>query len=446
MKYLEQCGMEDAMKNDACEARGLLIQMISGDMQEKVDGIHNQGGIAILAHPLLGQGYIEPWENYDTYGYDAFEVVNTNWAHGDGEAAFYRPFVAASDGHMTSFVGNTVNVIFVENPSGPDGTLAIEDVVDAVLNRRLVALCKPLGFVLGEEVWVNRYLEMRDNAETAVEDAEDAVDLAKSGGAQAILSSAYLDAAQAALENMNPTRAIRHATTSQSFLDLDIIIDDSELDGATPNDNVAIGLDLQNGLGYDISMNITPFSYTAISFDSPSMLVEASAGTTGEYDLTGTVESLGYTRIYLNIDDITPSSTNRHLVIPLGGIIANVSAEVIQVDGGYGVSINLFKNNLDSFYLTTAAIEYGTGDGTTTSAMTNEGNRYSITVGPYTVGTNVTYSIVVNDNLGNTFILSERTFTIESAGLVLDSMTMLVVGGIAIGIIALVIVVVKLKR
>ncbi|MCK5240092.1 MAG: hypothetical protein KAR33_11115, partial [Candidatus Thorarchaeota archaeon] len=219
-----------------------------------------------------------------------------------------------------------------------------------------------------------------------------------------------------------------------------------ELDGATPNDNVAIGLDLQNGLGYDISMNITPFSYTAISFDSPSMLVEASAGTTGEYDLTGTVESLGYTRIYLNIDDITPSSTNRHLVIPLGGIIANVSAEVIQVDGGYGVSINLFKNNLDSFYLTTAAIEYGTGDGTTTSAMTNEGNRYSITVGPYTVGTNVTYSIVVNDNLGNTFILSERTFTIESAGLVLDSMTMLVVGGIAIGIIALVIVVVKLKR
>jgi hypothetical protein len=418
----------------------------SGDMQEKVDGIQNQGGLAILAHPLLGQGYIEPWENYDTYGYDAFEVVNTDWSHGEGDAAYYRPFIAASDGHSASFVGTTSNVIFVDNPSGPNGTLTIQDIADAVLDRRLVAICSSIGFILGEEVWVNRYLEMRENAETVITDAEEAIDTAVTGGAQAIISSAYLDEAKSALENMNTRRVFEHTTTAQEFLELEIIFDASDLDGATPESSVGIGITLQNELSHEVRFNITPFFYTAMSFDAPSIEIEAAAETTEVYSFMGTVEDLGYTRIYLNIVDMTLSNTNRPIVISLGGIIANVSTEVVQSEGGYNAIIDLLRDDLDSRFISSVEIEYGTGDGSTTSTMENLGAKYSITIGPYVVGTNVTYSIIVKDRLGNTFTIAERILEISTTGAAINTTTIIIIGGVVIGIIALVLVVVKFKK
>jgi hypothetical protein len=418
----------------------------SGDMQEKVDGIQNQGGIAILAHPLLGQGYQEPWENYDTYGYDAFEVVNTDWAHGEGDAAYFRPFVAASDGHSSSFVGTTSNVIFVENPSGPNGTLAIEDVADAVLNRRLVAICKSMGFILGEEVWVNRYLEMREEAELEIEAAEEEITTAISGGADAILSSIYLDEAQTALDFMNTRRAIQHATSALELVDLDIIIDASDLDGATPESSADIIFTLENDLDHDVIFNITPFLYTALSFDTQSIVIDATAETTEEHTLSCTTAVLGYTRIYLNIEDLTPATSNRPVVVALGGIIENVSSEVVQEEGGLHLVIDLLKNDLDSRYLTSVEIEYGTGSSTTSSEMTNLGNRYSITIGPFETATNVTYSILVYDNLGNSYTISERTVEISSPAVGLDGVNLILVGGVAIGIVALVIVVMKIRK
>jgi len=418
----------------------------SGDMQEKVDSVHAQGGIATLCHPLLGQGYIEPWTNYDTYGYDAFEVLNDMFSWGEGESSYFRPFYAASDTHDAGHVGRDFNVIFVKNPSGPNGTLSVMDIADAVVDRRLVAVNQVFNITLGDAVWVNRYLEMRDVAEAEIADAGELVDQAINDGAQVLVSNTFLNAANDALDWKNPSRAIELAKTAVDLLDLDLDIDTSDLDSAGPDTNVEIGFNVQNGLDSDIQLNVTPFFYTSISFDSPSIMIDESSESSGIYSLSGTTDSDGYTRILLNFEFLTPSAIERNFVIPIGGIIANVSEEVTAVTGGYNATIQLLRDPIDSVYITSVSIEYDTGGGTTSATMEDLGVGYSITIGPYAAGTNVTYTITINDYLGNEYTIGERIFEISSSGGIVDVATLVIVGGVMVGIIALVIVVVKFRR
>ncbi|MFW9848505.1 MAG: PHP domain-containing protein [Candidatus Thorarchaeota archaeon] len=418
----------------------------SGDMQEKVDSVHDQGGIATLCHPLLGQGYIEPWTNYDTYGYDAFEVLNDRFSWGEGESAYFKSFFAASDTHFAGYVGRDFNVIFVKNPSGPNGTLSVMDIADAIVDRRLVAINQVFDITLGDEVWVNRYLEMRDAAEAEITDAGEAVDQAINDGAQVLVSNTFLNAANDALDWKNPSRAIELATSAVDLLALDLDIDTSDLDGAGPDTSVDIGINVQNGMTSDIQLNVTPFFYTSITFDSPSITIDVSSGSSGSYSLSGTTDSNGYTRILLNFEILTPSAIERNFVIPIGGIIANVSEEVSAVNGGYNATIQLLRDPIDSAYITSVSIEYDTGGGPTSATMEDLGGGYSITIGPYAAGTNVTYTISINDYLGNEYTIGERIFEINSTGGIVDVPTLIIVGGVAVGIIALVLVVVKFRR
>ncbi|MGY5877225.1 MAG: hypothetical protein RTU30_15845, partial [Candidatus Thorarchaeota archaeon] len=191
----------------------LTEDVITGDQQTMVDGTHAQGGIAVFCHPTIGTSYAAVWEAYDDYGYDAFEVDNGGWMEGMGEAGFFRNFLGASDGHSADFLGTTMSVTFVQDPSGPNGALSDQDIVDAVLNKRIVVVDKGLGMVYGQEVWVDKWMAMWTEAESAVETAETVLE---GDDNASTLSGLYLDMAQASLDSWCLPRAIKLAEDAAS--------------------------------------------------------------------------------------------------------------------------------------------------------------------------------------------------------------------------------------
>ncbi len=420
----------------------------SGDMHEKVASVHAQGGIALLCHPLLGEGYIEPWTNYDEYGYDGFEVINDVFMYGEGDSAYFRPFYAASDTHDAKRVGITLTAIFVKNPSGPNGTLAQDDIADAIRNRTVVGLCDPLHAIIGESVWVNRYLDLRNQAEAAIQDAEETIDTAISGGASGILAMAYLSDAVTALEYMNPSAALSKAAMASSdyILGIDIIVENGGFGLVDPYQEASATISVINNLDSEINLRIVPAFPVGIDLDQTSVTLEADAEDSGSVALTGTVTRYGYAGAFLNIRDYNSPEPIDPILYFAGGFIANSTVASEQVDGGYNALFQVFYSSGDTRYISSVNITYNDGNEETTATMTNLGDRYGIELGPFPAGTNITYVITVADKMGNSFVFDEASVLLGEGGLPLDSGVLLIIAGVGIGIVALVVVFVKIRK
>jgi hypothetical protein len=415
---------------------------------DRVEAIHSQGGIAVFAHPLLGEGYIEPWTNYDYNGYDAFEVVNDIFSYGEGETAYFKPFLAASDGHDAAFVGQTLNAIFVKNPSGPNGTLSQNDIVDAVLNRRVVGLCKPIGVIVGEKVWVDRYLEIRDEANTAIQNAEDTINQAKNAGASASLSEAYLQTAKTALYYQNPIRAIALCSmaTSEYMLGIDVSVVADGIGVVEPQQSAQLSLTLTNNLDVPVSLNATPYQQSGVTLDQTSAILQAGANSDTTEDFTGTASSEGYARILFTLKDYNSPEYIHPIFLAVGGFVANVTAEATQTQGGYNFTIQVPVNLGDARYIRSIQVDYNDGSSSSSANMTLNIDKYSVTLGPFAGGTNLTYTVTVNDILGNSFVVEHSSYLFGGEGLQIDPMVLVIGVGAAIAIIALVVVVMKLRK
>ncbi len=423
----------------------LTEQVITDDTQEAVDGIHGQGGIAIFAHPTISGAYIPVWENFHIYGYDAFEVVNKKYFHGLGETAFTTPFVGASDGHSKYYVGQTSNVIFVENPSGEDGKVAVEDVVDAILNRRIVVLSRENHLVFGDAVWVDRYLELLTEAETAVEAAEETIGAAETAGESVELSKLYLSFAKRALESWIPSKAkaLADAATSETILGIDLTLDGDTLGIIEPSSDITFTLTLENNLDSQLSMNCTPFTTYSMNIDQTSQILSAAAGATETYDFTATVDEYGYVHSYLNIKDYNPDSGLLSVLMPIEGLISNSTYETKITNEGTYVTIKLLRTSSDVNLITKTFISFDDGNGLNKTQMKRSFSFYSITLGPYTSSTNISYYISVEDVYGNAFLLDEKSVVVGGGNIDL----FLVVGILgAIGIVALLAIIMVLKK
>ncbi len=419
-----------------------------GGNKERVDAVHAQGGIAVFAHPLLGEGYIEPWTNYEANGYDAFEVVNDHYSYGEGETAYFRPFMAASDGHDAAFVGQTVNAIFVKNPSGPNGTLSQNDIVDAVLNRRLVGLCKPIGVVVGEKVWVDRYLEIRDQAKTAIQNAQDTINQAKNAGASARLSEAYLQTAKTALYYQNPSRAIALASmaSSEYMLGIDVSVVADGLGAMQSYQSAQVSLSLTNNLNVPVSLNATVYQQRAVTLNQHFATLQANADSDTTEDFTGTASSEGYARVLFTLKDYNSPQHIHPIFLAAGGFVANVTTEAIQTQGGYNFTLQMPVALGDAKYIRSISVAYDDGSGSMTANMTLNIDVYSVTLGPFAGGTNLTYTITVNDILGNSYLVEHSSYLWGGGGLQVDPMILVVVVVAGIAIVALVVVVTKFRK
>jgi len=121
------------------------VDVTYGNAEQAVIDIHNQGGLAILAHPT-SKGLKD--QDARTNKVDGYEIVNsgisgTTWLGVD------KPFIGGSDTHRDYDLrlDVAINYVFVQNRTE-------EDIMQAIKERRVVVY-SIAGYYIGDEIWIN---------------------------------------------------------------------------------------------------------------------------------------------------------------------------------------------------------------------------------------------------------------------------------------------------
>ncbi len=443
----------------------LTENVYTGDQQAAVDGIHAQGAIAILNHPTIGFTYAPVYEDRDVYGYDAIDINNRGFFFGGGEDGFFDNFIGAADTH-TALEDGVRNNIFVENPSGPNGRVSEEDVVDAILNKRVVIFDPYNNMLYGQQVWVDRYIEIRDQAESAIEASQTLIQSLKDAGEDVGLSEFYLDDAIISLDKMSPGRALRMVqnATSEAVLGIDLSITSPTI--LEPNTDNEASIVLKNNHTYGLEINSTMYIHSGITFNPKDYKLEIAGESTNTIIRDFTTMNYGLMVYSLNLYEFNTTEFINPILIPMRGIIDNVTAVISQEDEVYEVDFTFWIGRASGKEIGSAVLFYDDGTGEQQAAMDRGWNEFIYTLGPFTPGTELDVHIVVTTYEGQVYTIGEKELTLGTAvttttttstttttttttptgpGIPLDPMLLVALGGIGV-VVLLVIVVVMKKR
>ena len=430
----------------------LTENIFTDDITDAVTSIHSQGAIAVLAHPTIGFAYIDPWTKFDAFGYDAFEVDCRNYLHALGESCYFRPFIASNDGHAYRNLGLVRNVAFVNNPTGPNGTISAEDLKEAVLDFRIVVLDLVNEVIIGRGIWVDRLLEIWDQAEVEVENCRTQLDQIDVETGWHALSRLYLRAAETALNWWNPSRAHKLAEAIVSDFVLGINITQSSPNfgviepGATLQHNVTI----TNSNPYSVTLNISPFIVKSLTFERIPIVLELESGASQTLSLTFNATTFGYTKIAFNLRCSNATEELMPVVVTIGGIIDNLD---VEVDNSVGeITIRLLRNREDFRMITYALLHYNNGSGGVVAGLQNFGDSYGLVLGPFTSNVTISFYITISDILGNTFRIEGNTYEVAGSGITgfqgdpVDLVLSAVIGGALVAVLIIVLFIAKRRK
>ncbi|TFF95089.1 hypothetical protein EU546_03910 [Candidatus Thorarchaeota archaeon] len=390
----------------------LTENIFTASQQIAVDEIHAQDAIAILCHPTIGPDYAPVYEAYDSYGYDAVEVDNSGYFFGGGEDGLYRRFLGASDGHAASFVGKVLNAVFVKDPSGPNGQITDADLVEAVMDKRVVILDKVNDFVYGQQVWVNRFLDLQDEANQTISDAGDTIQALLTAGHNISVSLEYLGAAENALANWNPARAIDLANNATSEVALNLDFSASLTPVIDPESDFEITMELANDNDFGVKINTTVYAQSGMLLEEENQGLAAGADSVQHAQRTSTAKASGIIAFWLNIASFNTSEYLRPILLKMSSAIDNVTVFLEDLDSGYAGYIRWMQRTESRRFVSSASIIYDDGSGPVEAQMEEAWSWYQFYVGPYSEITNVTCTVNVTDIYGNVYTMSQRTFTI----------------------------------
>lgn len=469
---------------DICETNGLNIEQFIGaelsrghhslafpltsniyvDTQaEMVAGAHAQGAMISLCHPTTSAEYMDTYTKFDIYGYDAIEVDNTGYTHGLWDEGFRRPFYGASDGHSPDFVGTIVNIAFVENPSGPGGTITETDLMDAILNRQIVIRDYLSNVIYGYKVWVDRYLELMDEAETEMDNAQDAIDLVTVTENQTLLADLYLRDAEIAVGHANPSRAIRASLDAQTTEALDITLEITNPDPRILDkfENHTLSLNVTNNLGQGLEFNTTVFRTIEVVVDTINEIVTVPAGSSVLLNKSQECYDEGYVLTAFNLHEFNTTSDLAPLFFGAGSMIdANMTAEIEIGYTGTNVTAIYPIGRANSRFLSSAKLVFDDGSGVQNKTGSIKTVTLETILGPYEKGTSITFHYIVYDNFGGVFVLSEGSFTVttdplepvtsttttgEGEPIVIDPLLLAGIGGVVVVVIVIAVIFVKKK-
>jgi len=442
----------------------LTANIFTADQQEGVDEIHAQGGIAGLCHPTIGFDYAPVYENRDAYGYDAIEVNNRGFFFGGGEDGFFDNFYGAADTHSAGEDG-IENAIFVLNPSGPNGRVGDADIVDAILNKRVVILDPYNNMIYGQEIWVERYLELRSEAEAEIQSGLDQVETLSDAGEDVGLSSMYLEDAINAIEHFNPGRALRMAqnATSEVVLGLDLTL--SEPDYLDPNTEYQAVITLKNNHTYPVEIDTSVFIRTGVSFALPDYTIAAAGESTTVSNREITSDNYGLVVYALNLYSFNTTKFVNPILIQMRGIVDNVTSAITEETEGYEVALTYWMGRASGGEIGSAVLHYNNGSGEEEVSMERGWDVFVYSLGPFEPGTELEISIVVTTHEGQVYTVGEDTLTlgtvVTNTPTTTDNTTtttggeptpfdlttlLMIVGGVGIGIVILLVVIVKFRK
>ncbi len=433
----------------------------TNDQQEAVDGIHAQGGMATFCHPGISPNYAEIFENFEMYGFDAIEVINSNYFRGEGELGLLYNFMGANDHHSATLVGGVGTAVFVLNPTGPGGSVSDADLMDACMNRRIVLLDTYSSMVYGEEIWVDRYLDLLAEAKAAVPAAQAAVQAVKDAGNSVTLSEQYMAAAYNALNYWNPVRAMNLAAnaTSSSALGIDLSITAPDI--LMPDVDFDLTVQFTNNHSYPVSFDAAFFISLAATFGSTTYLVEAPAEDVTSTSLDGHTNNFGVAINYLYMSNFNTSENLMPIVFRSRNVIDNVTYVVAENEEVYDVTFSFYVGRDYSKFLRYVDLYYDDGSGETSIAMVKGWNTYDITLDSYAPGSSITFHVTVETIYFDVFELVEQVVVVPGGeptttdtpttsptggpGVPLDPMLLVAIGGVGVVVVVILVIVMKKK-
>jgi hypothetical protein len=443
----------------------LTSNVFTSDQQEAVDLIHAQGGYAFLCHPTIGFDYAPVYENRTAMGYDGVEINNRGFFFGGGEDGFTEVYYGAADTHSANEDGME-NVLFVQNPGGPNGRITDDDIIEAILNNRIVVVDPYNDMLLGKEVWVNRYLELRAQAESELDTAIDLVEGLDDAGEDVGLSLAYLDDATTALEYFNLGRALRMTqnATSDVILGLDLSLAQPEY--CDPSTEYQIAMTLKNNNTYSLAIDTTVLHWFGATYTSPHYTIEVAGESTTTADREVVTDEYGLIMYDLNLHSYNTTEFINPILLPMRGIIENVTTVVTEEEEGYEVDLVFWMGRGSGEHIRSATLHYNDGSGESEVAMERGWDQFIYTLGPFDPGTELDLSIVVRTYENLYYTVGEQELTLGIAPTTTTNVTsstdttttsggqtpydmsslLLIVGGVGIGLVVLVVVIVKFRK
>ena len=450
----------------------LTENIFTADQQEAVDEIHAQGAFAGLCHPTIEFSYAPTYEARNEIGYDAVEVNNRGFFFGAGEDGFTDCFYAAADTH-SALEDGCVNAVFVQNPSGPNGRVTAEDVIDAILNKRIVAIDPYNDMIYGQEVWVNRYYEIQEEAETAIADGLDLIQSLRDAGQDVDLSAFYLEEATLCLEHWNPARALRFALNATSDVVLGINFEITEPTYMEPNGNYEAMMTLKNNHTHGVAINTRAFIRVGLAFDNPDYEIIADGETTTVVNRSYQTDEYGLIIYGMNLYSFNTTEFINPIVIPMRGIVENVSYVVTEDEEGYLVDTTFWMGRASGKEIRNVHMIYDDGSGAIDVAMDRGWDQFLYSIGPFDPGTELDVHLVVTTYEGAVYTVGEDVLTLGTAttttttttttsttttstttttnttsggGTPLNTTLLIIIAGAGIGVVVIVLVIVKLKK
>ena len=443
-----------------------LYENIYTDTQTgMVTGAHAQGAIISFCHPTISEGYMTTYELWNTYGYDAIEVINSGFYHGLLDEGYTKPFYGASDGHSFEYVGKVVNIVFVNETTGPDGRLADMDVANAILEKRVVIFDKASNIVYGQQVWVDMYLDLMDQAETEIENAASIIDT--DNGNKTSLAELYLEDAQVAYGYHNPQRAIELAQNATAAEAQDIAIEVVSPEDPFVYDETTekLILNITSDNSDTIQFNFSRYFSRALSstYNSTIAVVPDNGYLLLETNFTTGLQ--GYYVMVFNLLDFNTTSNLRPTIFGVGGIInVGTHSSAFTTEVGYtgtNVTIAYPVARGDARYLKSAIGFYDDGSGWQNKTARIRTVTLEGTVGPYPKNTVITLYFVVYDIFGGKFVSPQVQYTVTTDPLEppttttntgtgppieIDPVLLAVIGGGVAVVVIIGIIVMKKKR
>jgi hypothetical protein len=387
----------------------LTENIYTDSQQEMVLGIHAQGGIAMLCHPTIAAQYQDTYVKMEEYGYDGIEVDNSGYIHGILDEGYNWPFYGASDYHLADDIGRVLNAVFVNSTSGPDGRLSAADVVDAILNKRVVIIDHDNDMIYGQKVWVDKYLESVDEAEDALTAAQSAVGALPSDIEGTSLAELYLRDAELAFDYGCVGKTIQAATSAASTEASQIWINPIASDPRVidPSESFTITLNVTNLGAASVQFNSSAFRSLGSNLNDVSEVVSVGADSSYLWEKDGESSEQGLVLLAINLMEFDKENLTS-VYYAVGGLI-DANPTVLADESM--VTISLLLNRGDFRFLKNATIIYDDGSGLQTASASIKATTIDFTLGPYTQSTNITYHFLVCDKYGGRFELSEHTYT-----------------------------------
>ncbi|MHA1768981.1 MAG: hypothetical protein ACTSV3_03920 [Candidatus Thorarchaeota archaeon] len=397
---------------------GMPLQenVFASTQEEMVDGIHAQGAMATLCHPTIASQYMETYVQMEALGYDAIEVDNMGFSHGILEEGYHWPFYGASDGHSPEFVGKMINVVFVNETTGPNGRLADWDVVNAILDKRVVIVDHVTDLIYGQQVWIDLYLDRMADAEIEVANARAAVSAVEDLPGTT-LAEWYLREAEEALQRGCPIKATNGAVSAQTAdaLNLRFQTVSPVPPILTPSQKFTLSLNISNGGPHNINFNASIFRQVGGALNgSTSQNISIQAGGWTLFNRSIVCNDVGTVLTAMVLKQFNSSSLTPTLFCPQNQIDAGRTVTYEQTTEGTIVTVGTPTERGDFRFFDHAVLIYNDGTGEKNVSAKILTVSIEADIGPYPKGTEITYYFKVYGVFGEIFLLQSGSYTVTT--------------------------------